>query len=73
MFHFAFLFDKIWAVTALNYMQMESDSYTNLLWSSQCFSHLVIALGKLLEENTFIKAAGQLYYVSREQKKEVDL
>lgn len=54
-------------------MQMESDSYTNLLWSSQCFSHLVMALGKLLEENTLIKDTGQLCSVSREQKREVNL
>lgn len=54
-------------------MQMENDSYTNLLWSSQYFSHLVMALGKLLEQNSFIKDVEQLCSVSREQKREVNL
>lgn len=54
-------------------MQVGSDSSINLLCSSQYFLHLIIALGKLLEENIPIKDPEQLCSVSGEQKREVNL
>lgn len=54
-------------------MQVGSDSSINLLCSSQYFLLLVMALGKLLEESITMKDSEQLFSVSGEQKREVNL